>query len=82
MQVVITDEAQKQYNHLPKPEQSKIKRKFSLLEANQNAGKKLSGRYSGLRSLRAWPYRIVYQVLADRKEIWVVSILHRQGAYK
>ena len=82
MQVILSKEANKQYNKIPKSNQIKVKKKLLLLEENPLAGKKLSGKYSKLRSLKSWPYRIIYQILDKEKEVWVVSILHRQGSYK
>jgi len=82
MQVVITPKALKQYNHLPKPDQTKIKRKLLSLEQYPLEGKKLSGKLSEIRSLRAWPYRILYYIDDKRRKVFVVTIAHRQGVYK
>lgn len=82
MRVVIAEEAEKQYKRLPKPEKTKIKKKLAVLESDAYAGKKLTGNLAGLRSLRAWPYRILYTVKEDKQELVVNSILHRQGAYE
>jgi len=82
MEVIVTPKALKQYNHLPKAEQTKIKKKLLLLEQNAQEGKKLSGEYNELRSLRAWPYRVVYYIDNKVKKIYVVTIAHRQGVYK
>lgn len=84
MEVVLTPKAQKHYKNLPKSEQSKIKRKIKVLEANPNIGKKLSGELEELRIIRAWPYRIFYYISEknDEAKIYIVSILHRQGTYK
>ena len=82
MEVIVTPKALKQYNHLPKTEQVKIKKKLLFLEQNAQEGKKLSGEYNELRSLRAWPYRIVYFIDNKVKKIYVVTIAHRQGVYK
>lgn len=79
MQVIITPEAQKQYKHLPKSEQNKIKRKLVLLEQDHLQGKKLSGKLSEIRSLKAWPYRILY-IIKENKVV-IVTIAHRQGVY-
>lgn len=82
MQVVLSEDAQKQYNHLPQAEQSKIRRKLTVLEQNPYVGKKLVGELSGTRSLRVWPYRILYEIneVSERVEIYKIS--HRQEAYK
>ena len=82
MQVIITPRALKQYNRLSKIEQVKIKKKLLALEQYPQEGKKLSGEYSELRSLRAWPYRIIYFIDTRQKEIFIVTIAHRQGVYK
>jgi len=82
MEVIVTPKALKQYNHLPKIEQTKIKKKLKILERNSQEGKKLSGEYADLRSLRAWPYRIIYYIDSKQKKIFIVTIAHRQGVYK
>jgi len=82
MEVIVTPKALKQYNHLPKTEQTKIKKKLLLLEQSVQEGKKLSGEYTELRSLRAWPYRIVYFIVNKDRKIYVVTIAHGQGVYK
>ena len=82
MQVIITPKAEKQYKQLPKPEQTKIKRKLLALEIDSFLGKKLAGELSALYTLRAWPYRIFYYIDESEQKIYITSILHRQGAYK
>ncbi len=81
MQVILSKEAQKNYNHLPKVQQIKIKKKITALQENPYLGKKLEGELAGDRSLRAWPYRIIYSIDRKQKKVFVFSILHRQGAY-
>jgi mRNA-degrading endonuclease RelE of RelBE toxin-antitoxin system len=80
LQVIITPKAQKQYEHIPAAEQSKIKRKLIALGNDPYVGKKLSGELAELRSLKAWPYRIIYYINQDK--VFVTSIIHRQGAYQ
>ena len=82
MLIAITPEAEKQYHHIPKIEQKKIKKKLLILGTNPKAGKKLSGNLSELRSLRAWPYRIIYFISQAKNKIYIVTIAHRQGVYK
>ena len=81
MRVILSKEAQKNYNRLPKPSQTKIKKKLTALQQNPLLGKKLGGELEGDRSLRAWPYRIIYSIDEKQNEIRVSNILHRQGAY-
>jgi len=82
MQIVITSEAQKQYSRFPKSQQNKIKKKLNMLKNNPLLGKKLEGELTKYRSLRAWPYRIIYKTNHSKQEITVTTIIHRQGAYK
>ncbi len=80
--VIITPQATKQFKHLPQSEQAKIKKKLIALENNSLFGKKLSGELSELRSLKAWPYRIIYYIDQKKQSLFIISIIHRQGAYK
>lgn len=82
MKVFFTSDAQKQYNKLGKKDKDKIEKKLKLLVTSPFSGKKLSGEFEGSYTLRAWPYRIIYSIYSLRREIWIESILHRQGAYK
>ncbi len=82
MEVIVTPKALKQYKHFPKTEQAKIAKKLLILEQNAQEGKKLSGECAELRSLRAWPYRIVYYINKKQKKVFIVTIVHRQGVYK
>ena len=82
LKVIVTPQAVKQFKHLPSSEQTKIKKKLISLENNSLAGKKLSGELSELRSLKAWPYRIIYYIDQNKQSIFITSILHRQGVYK
>lgn len=82
MQVIITPKAQKHYEHLPKSEQTKIKKKLSVLENDPFAGKKLAGELAEQRSLKAWPYRITYFINVADGKLYVTAILHRQRVYK
>lgn len=82
MQVVLSHDAKKHYNRLPASEQKKIKSKLLLLKENSYSGKKLGGELASYRSLRAWPYRIIYHINNKEQRVEVTDILHRQGAYK
>jgi len=81
MQVILTPKALKQFKKLPIPDQAKIKKKLFLLEKSPLEGKKLTGELAELRSLRAWPYRILYFIGSKEKKLYIVTIAHRQGVY-
>lgn len=69
-----------QLKKLSSTEKKKIIRKLEMLAQSPTAGKLLRGEMTGLRSLRAWPYRIIYQLHGQM--IIIYSIAHRQSVYK
>lgn len=74
--------AEKEYEHLSKSAQTKIRKKLLSLQEEPYAGKKLTGELSGIRTVRAWPYRILYEVNVQEGRVEVHKIVHRQRAYK
>ena len=82
MRVVLSKTAQKQYQKLSPNEGKKIKKKLNSLESGQLTGKKLAGDLKLFRSLRAWPYRIIYCINEVEDRVEVVDIEHRQGVYR
>jgi mRNA-degrading endonuclease RelE of RelBE toxin-antitoxin system len=82
MRVFLTSQAHKQYEKLKSSDREKIRRKLHLLATSPFEGKRLCGQLAGCLSMKAWPYRIIYIIKQREKEVWIVSILHRQGAYK
>ena len=70
----------RQLKKLPLNEQKKILRKFELIKKEPYSGKKLQGEFRGLMSIRAWPYRIVYEI--KRNTVVVYKVKHRQSSYK
>jgi addiction module RelE/StbE family toxin len=81
MLVILSKDALKQYEHIRKNDQQKIKKKLYILQENPTAGKKLSGEFKGIRSYRVWPYRILYEINISQQRIEVIKIAHRQSAY-
>lgn len=81
MQIILAKDAKKHFKHLPESERSKVRKKLLTLIHNPTIGKKLSGELEGLRSLRVWPYRIIYKINTAERRIEVSDIIHRQGAY-
>lgn len=78
MRVIITPEAQKQYKKLPGQDQLKIRKKLLLLQKDFLIGKKLEGELADYRSIRAWPYRIIYLIEKLDGKVYITSISHRQ----
>lgn len=80
MKLLYKPEAVKQLKKLPLSEKKKIIKKLKALSQNPFAGKVFKGELEGLRSLRAWPYRIIYEI--KKKSLIILSISHRQSAYQ
>lgn len=78
--VLLSQKAEKDFARLPQKEKRKIVKKLELLQSEPLSGKLLGGKLKGLWSLRAWPYRIIYEF--HHQKIIILRILHRQKAYK
>lgn len=81
MQVAYSKDALKQIKKLPKTEAIKVLRKIEIIKENPLFGKKLEGEFYQMRSVRAWPYRIIYRFNAVDSLV-ILAIKHRQEAYK
>ena len=82
MDIILSKDASKQYKRLLLSEQTKIHKRLTILQQNPYEGKKLTGELEGVRSLRVWPYRILYEINEEKKIIEIHKIAHRQGVYK
>ncbi len=79
--VFLSAQAQKDFKKIFPKDKLKIRKKLKLLESSVYSGKKLGGKLEGYYSLKIWPYRAIY-LIKKNEEVWVVHLLHRQGAYK
>lgn len=82
MNVNYSKKAEKQFLKLPKSQQQKILKRTKILKNNPFSDKKLKGKFKGLLSLKTWPYRIIYQINKKAKTLFIITIDHRQQAYK
>ena len=82
MRVEYSHTANKQLKKLAKTNQIRVLAKIQKLKNDPYAGKKLKGEFEGLRSLKVWPYRIIYRYLAQDKLLFINIIQYRQQAYK
>lgn len=82
MKVNYSKTALKQLKNLPREKQIEALKKIEQLKNNPLAGKKLKGIFENFRSLKVWPYRIIYQYFPDNKLIFINVIQHRQSIYK
>lgn len=80
--LLMTKQADKQFENLPKKDQKRVQASFEVLRENPTAGKLLEGKYKGFRTLRIWPYRIIYVVDHGIITVTVVKIGHRKDVYR
>lgn len=80
--LVMTKQVDKQFEGLHKKDQKRVQAAFEVLKENPLAGKQLEGKYKGLRSLRVWPYRILYVVDHGVITVTVMKIGHRKDVYR
>jgi len=81
MFVLLMPHAKKDLAKLQPNEREKAIRKLDALEKEPYSGKKLTGEFKDLYSLRSWPYRILYQIDKPNKLVKVTKVSHRQSAY-
>jgi len=80
MQLLYKTPVLKQLQKIPPKERVKILSKLEALAQTPLIGKQLKGELKRLRSLRSWPYRIIYQL--EKDNITIYSVAHRQSVYK
>ena len=78
--LILSRTAERNFSRLSVKDRKKIIKKLRLIESEPLIGKKLRGELKGLLSLKAWPYRIIYE--KKRGKVIVLHISHRQKAYK
>ena len=82
MKVNYSKTSLKQLKNLPEKNQIEILKKIEKLRNDSDIGKKLKGPLKNFRSLKVWPYRIIYQYSDSAKVIFINVIQHRQSVYK
>ena len=80
--VVVKNQARKSLEKIDKRFAPKINRAIRLLQEYPLLGKPLEGDCEGQRSLRVWPYRIIYEIYKHQLVILIIAIKHRQNVYK
>ncbi|MDZ7586987.1 MAG: type II toxin-antitoxin system RelE/ParE family toxin [Patescibacteria group bacterium] len=82
MKVKLSKDAEKRLDKLPSSKRQKVTDKLVVLGSNPFLGKKLGGKFSDYHSLRVWPYSIIYQINKLQRVVIIITVEHRQGAYK
>jgi len=80
--IIIPKKVIKQIERIPLVYRQKIRKTIAFLSQDPFLGKKLEGELKNNRSIRIWPYRIIYQVYKKEVIILILSVSHRQGVYK
>lgn len=80
--IELSSRARKDLGKLPEKIKEKVVSALRALEQDPYLGKKLTGEFAGLYSIRIWPYRIIYEIVSKQKIVPVFRIGHRQGVYK
>lgn len=82
MQIFYKSEAIKNLKNLNGAEKKKAKKKIESLLSNPLLGKKLKGEFADLRSLRAWPLRVIYLFDPKSQTITITTVNFRGHVYK
>lgn len=78
----IKAKAQKELESLSVKDQKQVLAVFDVLRENPAAGKQLQGKFKGFRSIRVWPYRIIYVIDHKIITVTIVKIGHRKNVYR
>ncbi len=74
--------AQKQLDKLERNDHLRVDAMLLDIANNPFVGKKLGGELKGKYSVRAWPFRIIYDIYKKDLLVLVIRIKHRGGAYR
>jgi len=80
--VYFTRSARKEVDALEDKYQDKVTRIIDSLAHDPSQGKKLQGELNCQYSVRAWPFRIVYEIRKKELYIVVLSVGHRKDVYR
>lgn len=80
--LVLSKTSEKDFEKLPKVEKKKVLKKLRSIQSGPLLGKPLTGELKSYYSVRAWPYRVIYEFISASEIIVIHKIQHRQGAYK
>ncbi len=80
-QVIISRQAEKELRKIGHPHRSRIIKVLVTLGKDPFMGKRLRGFLADCWSVKAWPYRIIYQIERKKLLVLIVKVGHRQGIY-
>lgn len=80
--LILKPRAKKELANLEDIDRIKARVVLEAILKNPFSGKKLSGELPNQYSMRAWPFRIVYEIRKNELIILVLRIRHRKDAYR
>lgn len=80
--LVLKPKAKKELTNLEDTDRIKARVVLEAILKNPFSGKKLSGELPNQYSMRAWPFRIIYEIRKKELVILVLRIRHRKDAYR
>ena len=82
-EILVTRNAQKSLGRIEGRHRERVSLAILALRQDPFQGKHLKGGdRRDLRSLRVWPYRIVYQMFRQELIVSVIDAPHRKDAYR
>lgn len=79
--ILLSPKANNFLKKLDKKDKERIENKLRDLREDSELGKPLTGKLSGLWSLRIGDYRVLYQIKDNELVILVLKIGHRKKVY-
>ncbi|MFA5830358.1 MAG: type II toxin-antitoxin system RelE/ParE family toxin [Candidatus Paceibacterota bacterium] len=79
--LILRAKAEKELDKIPAVHREKVTKMLRSLADDPFQGKKLEGELKGKYSVRAWPYRIIYEIRRHELYVIVVHIGHRKDVY-
>lgn len=83
--IVLTKPADKAYDKTPKNIRHRLDKCFKELEKNPRSGSHimpLTGQLKGLYRARVGDWRVIYQIVSEKRTVEIIAILPRGDAYK
>jgi mRNA interferase RelE/StbE len=84
-EVVLSPEADAFYKAADRPLARKLARCFAQLERNprrHNNIKRLTGEFAGYLRYRVGNWRVIYRIVNEPQQVFVLSIAHRREVYE
>ena len=70
------------FSKLDKKARDRAISKLKEISENPRVGKPLKGRLKGLYSARVGDYRVIYQILDEKRIVVAVTVAHRKAVYE